>query len=69
MVTTAFSVGKVKSCSTESIALGYIGDQDDQLKMYNLGFALLVIAIVFIPIYLFVVPCCFRNPEAPYDLN
>lgn len=37
--------------------------------MYNLGLVLFIIVLIFIPIYLFVVPCCFRNTEEPYDID
>jgi len=37
--------------------------------MYSLGLTLLLIVVVLIPVYLFVVPCCFRNPDAAYNLD
>lgn len=55
--------------------IGYIGTKadgevgPDQSSMYSIGLTLLIIVVVLIPIYLFVVPCCFRNPDAVYNLD
>jgi len=45
----------------------YIGEtQDDE---FTIGKILLIFMIVFIPIMLFVKPCCFRGTPPPADDN
>jgi len=68
MVTTAFSMGNIVPCSKDSSNVGYVGG-GKQESMYSLGLTLLIIVVVLIPVYLFVVPCCFRNPDAAYNLD
>lgn len=63
MITTTFSGGAIDPCSVESTFTPYVGQSLD--KMYSISLTLLIIVVVFIPIYLFTIPCCFRNPFPP----
>jgi vacuolar-type H+-ATPase subunit I/STV1 len=83
MVSTSFGFGSPTTpCNTNTRMIGYVGSTPensptdsidaigpDELNMYGIGLGLLLTVIVFIPIYLLVVPCCFKNPEAPYNLD
>jgi len=42
--------------------IGYLGSVETQ---YHISGALAAIAIIIIPFYLLVIPCCFRNPNKP----
>jgi len=63
MITTTFSGGAVDPCSVESTYTPYVGST--LTGMYSLSLVLLIIVVICIPIYLFVIPCCFRNPFPP----
>jgi len=57
MIDTVFNFGSTKTPGYRS----YIGgDIDGEL---SIGFALLVVVIILIPIMLFVKPCCFRGDD------
>lgn len=63
MITTTFSAGGFDHCSKESTNLPYVGSS--LTSMYSISLTLLIIVMVCIPLYLFVIPCCFRNPFPP----
>ena len=85
MVTGAFKMGAIVDCAGDSTNIGYIGSEynittntetgsqittgPQQSGMYSLGLGLLLTVVVLIPVYLFVVPCCFRNPDKEYNLD
>jgi vacuolar-type H+-ATPase subunit I/STV1 len=73
-------MGSIPDCDPSSANIGYIGSTPkladgkdalgpDQMSMYGLGLGLLITVVILIPVYLCVVPCGFRNPDAPYDLD
>lgn len=55
MIDTVFGFGKSKTPK----AYSYIGS--DIPTQSSIGFALLIIVVILIPIMLFVKPCCFRG--------
>jgi len=63
MITTTFSAGGFDHCSPESTFIPYVADS--LVGMYSTSLSLLIIVMICIPCYLFVIPCCFRNPFPP----
>lgn len=63
MIDLFFNFGTPKNPDMD----GYIGS--DIKTEFNVGFALLILVIICIPIMLFVKPCCFRKAPAPEDEN
>lgn len=55
MIDTVFNFGSTKTPGYRT----FLGDNID--SMLTIGFALLIIVIILIPIMLFVKPCCFRG--------
>lgn len=61
MINTIFGFGQVSATEREKGNAWYVGNSVDQ--EYTVGFALVVVVVVLIPIFLFVKPCCFRQKK------
>jgi hypothetical protein len=59
MINTIFGAGSVSDSEKERNNNWYVGNSVEQ--EYTIGFALVCIVVVLIPIFLFIKPCCFRQ--------
>ena len=58
MINTVFGFGQVTDAEKSKNNYSYVGGSVQE--EYTIGFALLLVVIILIPLFLFVKPCCFR---------
>lgn len=63
MINTVFGFGRASDQEVRDGSYTYIGP--DRETMYNVGFGLLIVVVVLIPVMLFVRPCFFRRKGVP----
>lgn len=58
LINTVFGFGQETDAEKEKNNYYYVGHSVQE--EYTIGFALVIIVVILIPIFLFVKPCCFR---------